>query len=224
MSKARSWRRWTVWVPWLAALTRGCRWTSSRPSPVATIFLRSSDLGFPVPYHEVDILDPPKRGEAQAGFSAFLARNAGKDPFELAADLMSAEAQEGSGFVPPNPTTRRPSSATCAFVVTTVPRPPGCDGRGSTLKPLALSMPKGRQRCGSGFRRAAHRPRSCRRREPESCRRRPWPSFKPFFGASRLAQLCSGRTGPLGACGRSPCSPPSPAVAAGADGHAGSYQ
>jgi hypothetical protein len=58
------------------------------------------DRGFPVPHRSLDVLDATKRAAAVTDFPAFLSRNAATDAFELASSLMSAEAQEASGFVP----------------------------------------------------------------------------------------------------------------------------
>ena len=58
------------------------------------------ERGFPVPHRRFDVLDSKKRAEATTDFAAFLSRNAATDAFELASGLMSAEAQEGCGFVP----------------------------------------------------------------------------------------------------------------------------
>jgi hypothetical protein len=58
------------------------------------------ERGLPVPHRDFDVLDSAKRAEATTDLAAFLARNAATDAFELASGLMSAEAQEGCGFVP----------------------------------------------------------------------------------------------------------------------------
>ncbi len=63
-------------------------------------------LGFPVPYHGPDVLDPGKRDQAAADFPAFLNqldqldRNAGTETFALMANMMSADAARAVGFVP----------------------------------------------------------------------------------------------------------------------------
>jgi hypothetical protein len=58
------------------------------------------ERGLPVPHRGLDVLDSTKRAEATTDLAAFLSRNAATDAFELASGLMSAEAQEGCGFVP----------------------------------------------------------------------------------------------------------------------------
>ena len=56
--------------------------------------------GFPVPFHDFDVLDPSRGAAAAADFAAFLGRNAAADALELGASLMSDEAARAVGFVP----------------------------------------------------------------------------------------------------------------------------
>jgi len=56
--------------------------------------------GFPTPYRDLDVLDPDRRAEALAGFSAYLGRRAGADSFQIGAELMSDAAEEAIGFLP----------------------------------------------------------------------------------------------------------------------------
>jgi len=67
--------------------------------------------GFPIPYHQYDVLDEKAGPAARADFAGFLSDAGTREPFDVLSSLMSEEAAVASGFLP-DPATDAPTILT----------------------------------------------------------------------------------------------------------------